>query len=219
MKCAVHAEAEATNFCRNCGKPMCPECVRDVKGVFYCEPCLAAMVEKAHPSAAQPATRSERYPWVAFGLGWIPGLGAVYNGEYTKAIVFVAIFIGLVTLNSTGARQPLYGLMTGFFCMYMPIEAFITARRKAESNRSSGAAPISATENSPIATEPGEATPAADQPRRFPVNAIILIIIGGLFLLDTMGWLDMDRALDVGWPLILIAIGGYMLWKRTRRAA
>jgi hypothetical protein len=34
-----------------------------------------------------------------------------------------------------------------------------------------------------------------------------------------MGWLDMDRALDVGWPLILIAIGGYMLWKRTRRAA
>jgi hypothetical protein len=216
MKCAVHPEAEATNFCRNCGKPMCPECVRDVKGVFYCEPCLAAMVDRAHPRAHRP--HEERHPWVAFALGWIPGLGAVYNGEYTKALVFVAIFVGLVTLNSTGARQPLYGLMTGFFCMYMPIEAFITARRKAESNRSSSSQPIPATENSPFANASSGTTPAADQPRRFPVNAIILIAIGGLFLLDTLGWLDMDRALDVGWPLILIGIGGYLLWKRTRRA-
>jgi len=216
MKCAVHSEADATNFCRNCGKPMCPECVRDVKGVFYCEPCLAAMVERAHPRVDR--RHEERHPWVAFCLGWIPGLGAVYNGEYTKAIVHVAIFAGLVTLNSTGARQPLYGLMTGFFCMYMPIEAFITARRMAESNRSSSPEPISATENSPPANGSAEAAPAADRPRRFPVNAVVLIAIGMLFLLDTLGWLDMDRVLDVGWPLILIGFGGYMLWKRTRRA-
>ena len=216
MKCAVHPEADATNFCRNCGKPMCPECVRDVKGVFYCEPCLAAMVEHARPRVAQP--RNERHPAAAFWLGWIPGLGAVYNGEYTKALVFVAIFIGLVTLNSTGARQPLYGLMTGFFCLYMPIEALITARRKAQIDGSSEPAGTPATPGSSVPAETGETTTATARPRQFPVNAIILIAIGGVFLLDTLGWLDVDRALDAGWPLILIAIGGYLLWKRTRHA-
>ncbi len=215
MKCAVHPEADATNFCRNCGKPMCPECVRDVKGIFYCEPCLAAMVERAHSPADQ--RRGERHPAAAFFLGFIPGLGAVYNGEFTKALVFVAIFIGLVTLDSTGARQPLYGLMTAFFCVYMPIEALITARKKAGLSASFAPAPIPAMETSPAPGEPAEAVPAADRPPHPPVAAIILIVIGGMFLLDTLGWWDMGRALDVGWPLILIGIGGYLLWKRKWR--
>ncbi len=216
MKCAVHPEADATNFCRNCGKPMCPECVRDVKGVFYCEPCLAAMVQRAHSPVDQH--RGERHPAAAFFLGFIPGLGAVYNGEFTKALVFVAIFVGLVTLDSTGARQPLYGLMTGFFCVYMPIEAFITARKKAGLNASMAPAPIPAMEASPAPGEPAEGVPAADRPPQPPVAAIILIVIGGMFLLDTLGLWDMGRVLDVGWPLILIAIGGYLLWKRKWRA-
>ncbi len=68
-------------------------------------------------------------------MGFIPGLGAVYNGEYTKAIVHVAIFAGLITLASTGPRQGFYGTLIPFFCMYMPIEAFITARKKAGASR------------------------------------------------------------------------------------
>ena len=31
MKCAVHPEVDATGFCRNCGKAMCPACVRPVR--------------------------------------------------------------------------------------------------------------------------------------------------------------------------------------------
>jgi hypothetical protein len=217
MNCAVHPDAEATGYCRNCGKPMCPECIREVRGVRYCEPCLAAMV--GHPQSRDERDHHERHAWAAFGLGFIPGLGAVYNGEYTKALVHVAIFIGLVTLDSTGAREPLYGLMTSFFCMYMPIEAFLTARRKAELNSSPTPPPVSETGAPSAATESVEAAPAADRPPHPPVGAIVLIVIGGAFLLDTLGWLDMDRVLDVGWPVILIAIGGYLLWKRTRRAA
>src|SRR3954452_4855746 len=44
MKCAVHSEADATGFCRNCGKPMCAVCVRPVRDVLYCEDCLAKIV-------------------------------------------------------------------------------------------------------------------------------------------------------------------------------
>ena len=122
MKCAVHPEAEATAYCRNCGKALCPECTRSVQGMHYCEPCLAALVTQ--PAAVKPSHHS---PVAAFFLGFIPGLGAVYNGEYTKALIHVAIFVGLVTADSTGPQHTLYSLLISFFVLYMPIEACITA--------------------------------------------------------------------------------------------
>ncbi len=44
MNCANHDTA-AVAFCRTCGKPLCGTCTRDVRGVVYCEPCLAARLE------------------------------------------------------------------------------------------------------------------------------------------------------------------------------
>ncbi|HYB60944.1 MAG TPA: B-box zinc finger protein [Methylomirabilota bacterium] len=218
MKCAVHPEVDATGFCRNCGKALCSECVRDVKGIYYCEPCLAAMVQQAH--APVNRRRGEGHAWAAFGLGFIPGLGAVYNGEYTKAIVHVAIFAGLITLASTGPRQSFYGGLIPIFCVYMPIEALITARKKAGLSASfaPAPAPTPAMESLQAPAEPAEPVPAADRPARPPVAAIILIVIGAMFLLDTLGFWNIGRAIDVGWPLILIGIGGYLLWKRKWRA-
>ena len=37
MKCAVHPEVDATGYCRNCGKPVCAECAREVRGAIYDE--------------------------------------------------------------------------------------------------------------------------------------------------------------------------------------
>jgi len=51
MNCAVHSNVEASGYCRNCGKPMCPECTRNVGGALYCEPCLAAKVATVPPAA------------------------------------------------------------------------------------------------------------------------------------------------------------------------
>ena len=48
MKCAVHSEVDATGYCRNCGKPMCPTCIRPVRDVLYCEDCLATIL--GHPA-------------------------------------------------------------------------------------------------------------------------------------------------------------------------
>src|SRR4029077_10308785 len=92
MKCAVHAEVEATGYCRNCGKAMCPACTREVKGALYCEECLAGLV-------AAPAKTGMGNPGAALVLGVIPGLGAVYNGEYTKALVHLVIWGGLFALG------------------------------------------------------------------------------------------------------------------------
>ena len=53
MKCAVHPDVDATGFCRNCGKPMCPVCVRPVRDVLYCEDCLANVWESGAVRAVQ----------------------------------------------------------------------------------------------------------------------------------------------------------------------
>src|SRR5712691_11811396 len=112
MKCAVHAEVDATGYCRNCGKALCPACARDVRGILYCEACLADILTKPQPPAGGPS------PGLAFGLGFVPGLGAVYNGEYTKALVHVLIFaafIGALNSDLGDPVEPVVGILLSAF--------------------------------------------------------------------------------------------------------
>ena len=53
MNCAVHTDVPATGFCRNCGKALCPQCTREVRGALYCEDCLAGLLR----SSARARTR------------------------------------------------------------------------------------------------------------------------------------------------------------------
>src|SRR5258708_1362620 len=98
MNCAVHADTEASGYCRNCGKAMCAACSHRVRDVLYCEDCLAQHVGlppappppgavsgvPADPGGFAPpipaAHKQTGAPVLAFLLGFIPGLGAVYNG-------------------------------------------------------------------------------------------------------------------------------------------
>jgi hypothetical protein len=68
-------------------------------------------------------------PGAAFAVGMIPGVGAIYNGEFVKAAVHVLIFGLLITLSAnTGAG--LFGLMAFAFYWYMPFEAYYTAKKR-----------------------------------------------------------------------------------------
>ena len=121
MNCAVHSNVEASGYCRNCGKPMCPECTRNVGGALYCEPCLAAKVATVPPAAPTGSN-----PGLAMVLGFIPGLGAVYNGQYMKAAIHVLIFGGLVAALSSdmpGGISAFFGIALGAFVCYMPLDA------------------------------------------------------------------------------------------------
>ena len=55
MNCAIHNETPATAYCRTCGKAMCAQCTREVKGVIYCEDCIANSLRQAAPAAVPPA--------------------------------------------------------------------------------------------------------------------------------------------------------------------
>src|SRR5262245_18466453 len=104
MNCVNHPEAQNVAFCIRCGRALCNECVRNVKGSVYCETCLAELVTaKASSCNAPSATANETVvgtsPGAAFALGLIPGVGAIYNGEFVKAAIHLLIFGTLITIQ------------------------------------------------------------------------------------------------------------------------
>jgi hypothetical protein len=174
-----------------------------IQGQAFCETCLAQTVTQGGIPHGDFTS-----PWVAFGLGWIPGVGAVVNGEYAKAAVHVAIFAGVITLLANGTvpnAEPFLGIFLGIFCLYMPFEAYQTARRKL------AAASTGAPGTPPSMTQPQFYQDFwCDWKLNAPIGGIILVIIGVLFLLDNMGVYPFGRFFRL-WPLLLILIGIVML--------
>ena len=199
-KCFHHPETDAVGFCRQCGKGLCSECRREVRGVIYCEDCLANLtVAAAAPGGSTPA--------LAAVLGAIPGVGAIYNGEYLKALIYIFIFGGTISLmDSRAARglEPLLGIFLGAFWIYMIIEAYQTAKRRAL-----GLAPAPSGWSALGIESGGQAT---------PIGPLILIVIGVLFLLNTLDIFRWTYELRRFWPVILIALGAWLLWRRTTGA-
>ena len=135
MNCANHPDVPAVAYCRTCGKPLCSGCARDVRGVIYCEECLASHVSGvvpppgsvAVPPGVEPPT-STPSPTLAAILGFIPGVGAMYNGEFAKGFVHVLIFATLIWM--TQEVNGIFGICIAAFEIYMPIEAYKTARAR-----------------------------------------------------------------------------------------
>jgi hypothetical protein len=218
MKCAVHTDVDATGYCRNCGKALCAQCGREVRGALYCEECLARVMTgpgQVAPGSvyAPPPPPGTPNPGAALALGIIPGLGAVYNGEYMKALIHVVIFGGLIALMSSATLpDPMLGLVIAFFvafCCYMPVEAYLTARAKLTGQ------PAPSLFGEAAATTATSTEDAAAGWRRIPTGAIVLIIIGGIFLMANFGLFDQLYFYRL-WPLILIGIGAWLIWKRAQ---
>jgi hypothetical protein len=217
MNCAIHTEVPATGFCRNCGKALCAACTREVRGALYCEPCLAGLVGTPVPPAV-PVAPSGPHPGAALALGFIPGLGAAYNGEYLKALIHVVIFAGLIsaqTQDVSAGYHAFLGIALGCFYFYMPIEAYRTAKSREQQMLASGAPPSTAMTPTPAGAAPGS-TPAVGggAPNR-PTGAIILICLGVFLLLVNFGMLQWDW-IGRGWPFALIVLGVWLLADRMR---
>ena len=151
MNCANHPEVERAAFCQNCGKPLCRECMRPVGAAIYCEPCLEAKISAANAASAgaaysysgttpQAASYSANAaaptpppgapsPVLAGLLGLIPGVGAMYNGQFVKALVHLVIFGVLVSLAD---QAPFFGILITGWVFYQVFDAFQTAKARLE---------------------------------------------------------------------------------------
>jgi len=196
MKCANHSTVDSVAFCGQCGKALCADCKRDVGGMIYCETCLAARLQ--YPSVLPPLINPNApNPGLALFLGFIPGVGAIYNGQIVKAMVEVLIFASLIGLSNRvpGPFDTIFGLGAAAFYFYMVIDSYQTARRKLLG----------------LPTE--EWLGVGDVKLKAPVGAALLIGLGLLFLLDNFG-IHIFREIGRYWPVLLILVGVLLLQRR-----
>jgi len=124
MDCVNHSGVAATAFCQNCGKELCATCVRTATGgQILCEPCWTSWQTLQQPFVATQSQGPN--PAAAAVLGLIPGVGAMYNGQFFKAFLHVAIFVVLVSITE---YHGIFGLFIAAWILYQCFEAFHTAR-------------------------------------------------------------------------------------------
>jgi len=222
MNCATHSDTAAAAFCRTCGKALCNNCTRDVRGVIYCEACLAARMEGVAPAAGfvpvaqtvyppmgtpaaapRPPLNSGPNPAVAGMLaGFFPiGVGAVYTGQYAKGLSHLVIMVLLIV--GLGSDLPWYvitmlAIATGFFYFYQIIDSVRSAKA------------IQTGEPAPDPFGLAQAFGAGEkfEGTKVPAGAAVLTGLGVLFLLHTAGLFEFG--LDRFWPLILIFLGVWL---------
>jgi hypothetical protein len=221
MNCQNHPDVAAIAYCRTCGKPVCGDCRREASGTVYCTehaPAAAPPPFTAAPPpymvpppmsappfaptvAPPPGVRTDVHPGLAFALGWIPGVGAIYNGQYAKGLIHAVIwgvFMSIASSNAVRDMQPIFVMLVMAWWAYMVFEAYRTAQKLQRGE------PVD---------EYSSVLQLRGGPGRFPVAAVALIVLGVLLLLHTLDLVDFERIVRF-WPVLLIVAGAYMLWTR-----
>jgi len=198
MNCAYHSQNAAVVSCNGCGRALCPACDHRIKGFPYCQDCIVLGVDllrQQNQTSHVQFVKKRTSPVIATILSMIcPGLGAAYNGQTVKALVYFGVFIGLFQMALiTGTGKALFVLgFLGMWCF-----AALDACRTAQMIRS------------------GLTPDAADDilVKRFSGNprlwGVVLTVLGVTFLVQ--------RVFNVGFlmkgllPLLLIGFGIYVL--------
>jgi len=188
--------------CNRCARALCAACDHRIRGFPFCQDCIVAGVEflRQHSEAdVSQVIRRRSSPFVATLLSFVPGLGAAYNGQTSKAVVHFAIFASFfqMAVITQGVLFFILGVLgTWLF-------AAVDACRTAQLMRA-GLTPE--TEEDVIA-------------RRLYGNpfawGLTLIVIGSVFLLHTL--LGVQLPIRELLPVALVALGAYMLFDYIRR--
>ncbi len=126
-------------YCQQCGRALTSASQRRVGTSTLCEPCAA--VRLAQPAgwtpvnaggapsfpggAANAGASGEPNPALAGFLGMIPGVGAMYNGQYAKGVIHLIIFVVLVSL-ADNLNWVFWWFVWGWV-FYQAFEAYHTA--------------------------------------------------------------------------------------------
>src|SRR5437870_11792396 len=204
MNCAYHTKNPAVVQCNQCARPLCPACDHRIRGFPFCQDCIVAGVEmlryQQSRSTDSNVIRRKTSPFVATLLSFfVPGLGAAYNGQTSKAIVHFAIFASFFQMAVV--TQGLFFFILGVIGTWL--FAAVDACRTAQLMRAG---------LSPDAEDDVIARRLYGNPFAWGTT---LIIIGTLFLLHTL--LGVTLPIKELLPVALVALGAYMLFDYIRR--
>jgi B-box zinc finger len=233
MNCATHNDVAAVAFCRTCGKPLCQTCTRDVRGVIYCENCIAARLEGAAPAAGfVPPAPTPGYmppqsgyqqvvdPGVGMKVppgpssGPNPAVAGILAGFFPFGVGAVYcsqyakglahLVIMVLLIIGVGSNLPWYlTTMLGIGIGFFYVYQIIDAVRTAHALQMGQPAP------DPFGLAQTFGT--GEKPEgttKVPAGAAILIGLGVLFLLHTAGLFEIGMGLFVS--LILIFLGVWL---------
>ena len=140
-----------------------------------------------------PIVKANTSPFIAMLLSFIcPGLGAAYNGQTVKALIYFAVFVGLIQMAIL-THMPVF--VFGFLGMwlYTAVDAWKTAKL----------------------IRAGVTTEGAEDfiVQRFSGNpklwGIVLTVLGVAFFLQA--FFDFRRLVRGVLPVLLIILGAYLL--------
>ncbi len=138
--------------------------------------------------------RPQKSPGFAGVLGIFPfGVGALYNGQYTKALLYLVIFAGLTTMQGHGG-QPFVGLLLAGFIVFQFFDNIQSAR--AVNAAALGQVPAG----------------AAAQPLPEIASSgsifwgIVLIVLGVVLIMANFEVISYDALFDF-WPIAVIVVG------------
>src|SRR5262245_47199043 len=207
MNCSYHTRNSATVQCSQCARPLCPACDHRIRGFPFCQDCIVAGVEMLRFQQSRTSDpqviRRKTSPFVATFLSFfVPGLGAAYNGQTSKAIVHFAIFAGFFQMAVV--TEGLTFFVLGVFGTWL--FAAVDACRTSQLMRAGLA---------PDAEEDAITRQLYGNPLAWGITWGVL---GSLFLARALLGLQfpMRRAL----PVALLILGAYILFdylKRHRR--
>jgi hypothetical protein len=157
------------------------------------------------PTAPPPPGSGPNPALAGILAGFFPfGVGAVYTGQYAKGLAHLAIFVLLIAGASASdhghgeALGVICGLSIAFFYVYQIIDAVRSAKAIQMSQPIPDPFGLAATFSG------GEKIETS----KMPVGGVVLILVGVLFLLHTMGLTEFG--LDRFWPVILIGVGCWL---------
>jgi hypothetical protein len=188
MRCFYHPDMESQEFCSTCSKALCPECSHHIKGKFFCQDCLVRGTEWA--AAVKDLRIPNDAPKRAALLSLIPGIGAVYNGEYQKALTQFAVFAALSIMGDN--VNGVFGFGAVVFLVFTMFDSYRTAEARLRIRLEQGMA-----EN-----------PVKD--KTVAAWGVLLIGLGFIFLLKNFIHYDFINRL---WPIAFIALGAYLVYR------
>ncbi len=134
-----------------------------------------------------------------------PGTGALYNGQFSRGLLYIVIFAGLVTMQGHGSGQPFMGLILAGFYFFQIIDSINQA--KLINERAAGAKP-----------EPSSAGAAAEglAPSGSIFWGVVLVVLGGILLLANFDVIRYETIFDF-WPVAVIGLGLKLVFDAVAR--